>query len=64
LEHLDLLIVDEVHALDAEAANLLLAEKLALSAAARATGTAWTSRATGTAFTALAATPAGGTLAA
>src|SRR5260221_4715822 len=36
LEHLDLLVVDEVHALNAEPANLLLAEILALAATARA----------------------------
>jgi hypothetical protein len=47
LEHLDLFVVNEVHALDAETANLLLAEKLALAAAARASGS--TTRPTGTA---------------
>jgi hypothetical protein len=38
LKHLDFLVIDEVHVLDAKAANLLLAEILALSAAARTAG--------------------------
>jgi hypothetical protein len=56
LKHLDLLVVDEVHALDAEPANLLLAEVLALAAAARAARAA-TTRATGTAALAALASP-------
>src|SRR3979490_135556 len=60
LKHLDLLVVDEVHALDAEPANLLLAELLALAAAARAPRRA-TPRAPRTAaFAALAPPPATG----
>jgi hypothetical protein len=39
LEHLDFLVVDEIHVLDAKTAYFLFAEILALSAAARA---AWT----------------------
>jgi hypothetical protein len=54
LEHLGFFVIDEVHALDAEAANLFLAEILALAAAPRAAGSA-TTWATGTpAFAALA----------
>src|SRR3979490_553475 len=56
LKHLDLLVVDEVHALDAEPANFLLAEVLALAAAARAARAA-TTRAAGTAAFAALASP-------
>jgi len=49
LEHLDLLVVDEVHVLDAKTADFLFAEILALSAAAWAAGpSARSSRSPGT----------------
>ena len=46
LQHLGFLVVDEVHALDAESANLLLPEILALAAAARPawSTTTWSAR--------------------
>jgi hypothetical protein len=56
LEHFDLLVVDEVHALDAKAANFLLPEILALAATARAARAA--PRTAGTAAFSTLTTPA------